>query len=196
MLVKKHESGKNVLDWEISVSDWPTGGVYTHLSLNIHIIFTLVFHSEQDIIQHISHLLVNSQPTKQDFRNFSVEIHDPFYIPKKTSGSFSEQTLHQNIRNSFFLQIWSDKQPVIQLFEKQLPLNQIQTIQLFIKVQNCRVWWNHQSRDRSPQRLLQKKNLSAGVQQYGALQMSLTLTLQLFDNIFRTIHNFSYNLTN
>jgi hypothetical protein len=35
---KKHKNGKNVLDWEISVPDRPTGGLYTHPSLKIPIL--------------------------------------------------------------------------------------------------------------------------------------------------------------
>ena len=35
--VKKHKNRENVLYWEISIPDWPTGGLYTHPFLNIPI---------------------------------------------------------------------------------------------------------------------------------------------------------------
>ena len=54
--VKKHKNGKNVLDWEISVPDWPAGGLYTQPSLKISILHHTnispfsFFHSKQDMI--------------------------------------------------------------------------------------------------------------------------------------------------
>ena len=37
--VKKHKTGKHVLDREISVPDWPIGGLHTRLSLKIPILY-------------------------------------------------------------------------------------------------------------------------------------------------------------
>ena len=34
----EHKNRENVLNWEITVPDWPTGGLHTHPSLKIPIL--------------------------------------------------------------------------------------------------------------------------------------------------------------
>ena len=60
---KINEKTQAVLDWEISVPDWPTGGMYAQRSLEIAIIHHTdislsdfgFFHSEQDINKKFRH---------------------------------------------------------------------------------------------------------------------------------------------
>jgi hypothetical protein len=59
--VKKHKNGKNVPDWELSVPDWPRGGLYSlpslkipspqHTDISLSFVF---FHSEQDMRHFIT----------------------------------------------------------------------------------------------------------------------------------------------
>ena len=38
----EHKSSENVLDWEINVPDRPTGGLYSHPSLKIYILYHII----------------------------------------------------------------------------------------------------------------------------------------------------------